>query len=158
MDPMEKIGNIISQIMGQSRYAKRSRQGPIFDRWSEIVGEPLADKCRPVAVRKNVLIVNVADSVWMQELQFQKLAILERIWEKVEKDAVTDIRWIIGGEVKPRLRRGTSIPGPTPERSLSQEEKAWVRAVSAEVGDSDLREIVERALSRHLKARSQDGE
>ena len=155
---MEKIGNIISQLMGQRRYAKRSRQGPIFDRWSEIVGDTLAGKCRPVGVRKNVLIVNVADSVWMQELQFQKMAILNRIWEIVEKDDVTDIRWIIGGEFKQRMSTETPTPSPAPERPLSQEERAWVQAVSAEVGDSDLRKSVERALNRHLQARSQDEE
>lgn len=151
---MEKIGDVISRLMMRERNERRARQGPIFDRWPEVVGDLLAKKCLPVAVRKGVLVVQVADSVWMQELQMQKMEILERIRELVGADTVEDIRWTIRGDAahfKREKRRSERFAPPS--RPLNEEEQAWIRAVSAQVEDPDLKENLKRLLTKYLQTR-----
>ena len=100
---MEKLGEIISRLMMQEGYQQRSRQGPIFERWLEVVGDLLAQKSRPLLIRKGVLVVQVTDSVWMHELQMQKGVILDKIRELVGEGEVVDVRWTIWGDTPVRL-------------------------------------------------------
>ncbi len=150
---MERIGEIISRVMTREVYEKRSRQGPIYDLWPQMVGELLAQKCRPVAVQRGVLVVQVDDSVWMHELQIQKYQILQRIWELVGEDEVSDIRWTAKGyrPLRPRRASRSTSPG-RPPRPLTQDEGAWIEAVAAQVEDEELGGIVRRVLVHYLRA------
>jgi predicted nucleic acid-binding Zn ribbon protein len=151
---MEKLGNVISRFMMGQRYERRSRQGPIFDRWHEVVGDHMAKRCLPVAVKKGVLVVHVADSVWMQELQMQKMEILERIREMLGMEDVVDVRWTIRGEAAHwNMRTRRSGPEAPPPRELNTEEQAWIQAVSAQVSDEGIQESVKRLLTKYLQRR-----
>lgn len=150
---LERIGEIISRVMTREGYEKRSRQGPIYDLWPQMVGELLAEKCRPIAIQKGVLVVQVDDSVWMHELQIQKYQILERLWELVGEEEVSDIRWTAKGYRPPRPRHSPrSLSPKRPPRPLTQEEGAWIEAVAAQVEDGELGNIVRRVLMRYLRA------
>jgi predicted nucleic acid-binding Zn ribbon protein len=154
---MERLSDIISRLMKQEGYERRSPQGPIFERWSEVVGDPLAEKSCPVLVRKGTLVVQVTDSVWMQELQMEKPTILERIGQLVGEGEVLDIRWTIWGDAPVRRSRRKAVPSvKTPSRPLTLEEQAWIQAVSAQVEDSDLQEQLKRLLIKYLQSRPVD--
>lgn len=150
---MERIGEIISRVMTRQGYEKRSRQGPIYELWPQMVGEILAQKCRPVAIQKGVLVVQVDDSVWMHELQIQKYQILQRLWKLVGEDQVSDIRWTTRGYRPPRPRHNPKSLSPEPPpRPVTQEEGAWIEAVAARLQDDDLVAIVRRVLVHYLRA------
>jgi predicted nucleic acid-binding Zn ribbon protein len=148
---VDRLGTIIQRFLTRERFAVRHSQGPVFRRWPEVVGEILADRCRPVAVRKGVLVVHVQSSVWMHELQMQKMEILERIQSLLGVSTIQDIRWTLrggGNRSAPRRKKAAMMP---PSRPLDEEEKAWLQAVAAQVSDSDLRETVARVLEKHLR-------
>ncbi len=65
----------------------------VFDFWNEVVGREIAEKTRPQLIRGKVLWVNVSDSVWMQQLHFQKMMLLEKINERLGTDSIEDIRF-----------------------------------------------------------------
>ncbi len=156
---MERIGEIISRVMTREGYEKRSRQGPIYDLWPQVVGGLLAEKCRPIAIQKGVLIVQVDDSVWMHELQIQKYQILERLWELAGKDEVSDIRWTARGHRPPPHRHTRRTLSPErPSRPLTPDERAWIEAVASQVQDGELGDIVRRVLMRYLRAPQRGGD
>lgn len=47
--------------------------------WSELVGQAIAEHARPKKWRGRILIVEVENSVWMQELAFMSKDILSKI-------------------------------------------------------------------------------
>jgi len=47
--------------------------------WSKIAGPEIAQRSEPAYVRKNVLWVQVSDSVWMQHLHIVKPRLLEQV-------------------------------------------------------------------------------
>ncbi len=65
--------------------------------WKEIVGEEIAKRTRPECIRKDALVVRVANSAWAQELGFQKDVILARLKKFLSGDgAVSDIQFYVG--------------------------------------------------------------
>lgn len=63
----------------------------LWTRWSELVGDPLARHAHPVRLRRGVLVIHVDDSLWMQELQFLKQELRERLNAALGRPVVRDI-------------------------------------------------------------------
>ena len=152
---MENIGEILNRFISGETSPSRHPHGPVFERWTEVVGPLLASKCRPVALKKGILFVHVSDSVWMQELQMQKVMLLDRIRELFGSDCgISEMRLTIGGgprtAKKRKIKKAPKKIKKAPKRPLTEEEKAWIKAVSAQVSDSDLKKTVRRILKKHL--------
>ena len=66
--------------------------------WQEIVGPEIAKRTKPENIRGRNLIVEVADSVWAQELSFQKRVILNRLRKFIPSGmSVEDIHFRVTG-------------------------------------------------------------
>lgn len=76
--------------------------------WDAVVGENIARRAQPERIRNDVLFVTVAGSVWMQELQFLKDSIRERINERLGAPLIKDI-YLVSGRV-PEPDRGAEEP------------------------------------------------
>jgi predicted nucleic acid-binding Zn ribbon protein len=79
----------------------------IGERWGDVVGPEVARHCRPVAVRGEVLEVEVDSSVWCQELQMQSPQLLAALSEAFGDDAPSDLRFRVG------YHRGPASGGAT---------------------------------------------
>ena len=117
----------------------------MLERWPAAVGAAIARNAWPARVgRDGTLHVNTADSVWAFELGQQAGAIAERV-------GVEKIRFAPGplaaGE-EPAAR------APVPVPSVGQAREA--ARIAAEVGDANLRESIERAVSLSLAKGSVD--
>ena len=61
------------------------------------MGEEIAKRTRPECIRKDALVVRVANSAWAQELSFQKDVILARLMRFLSGDTpVSDILFYVG--------------------------------------------------------------
>lgn len=147
---VERLSAVIERLLKARAPLLRRRQSPLFQRWNEVVGETLARRCRPLAVHKGILQVQVAGSVWMQELQMQKRLLLERARRVASGSGLSDIRFVLSSGVIP------SCPSPrmSPRlRPLSREEEAWIDGTVRLARDPDLQEVFRRILRRHLQHR-----
>ena len=64
--------------------------------WKEIVGEDIARRTRPECLRNKALVVRVSESVWAQELEFQKEVILRRLRKFIDPELeVTDVQFYV---------------------------------------------------------------
>lgn len=68
----------------------------IAQRWEAVVGPEVARHCRPVAMRGNVLEAVADSSVWCQQLQLQRPAILAALAREMGDRAPTDLRLRVG--------------------------------------------------------------
>ena len=65
----------------------------VFDLWSEIVGEGVALHTKPVRVEEKWLYVEVADPLWLTQMKYMKLTILEKIEFTLKKRVIDEIRF-----------------------------------------------------------------
>lgn len=68
----------------------------IWNAWSKIVGEPIALQTQPHAIRNRILFIEVSHSTWMQQLQFLKPTLLEKINGFLGEPLIDDIRFKVG--------------------------------------------------------------
>ena len=83
----------------------------ILGAWNEIVGESVGVQTQPRSIRNRILFIDVSHSTWMQQLQFLKPTLLEKINTFLGEPLIQDIRFKLG-KISP------TIPAPPQTPSL----------------------------------------
>ena len=72
------------------------KQSQIWEVWDCVVGEAIARQARPQKINNMVLWIVVSSSTWMQQLEFMKKQIVNRLNEHIGEVVIKDIRFRIG--------------------------------------------------------------
>jgi len=83
-DSTKNLGTLLQNIFHQKQWDNRIGMHQVFLFWDEIFGD-LAERAQPDVIRGDTLWVQVTDSVWMQQLQFEKQALLDQINRKLSQ-------------------------------------------------------------------------
>ena len=86
------IGSVMSRLMARSGYDREQASAGLEAAWRDAVPEHLRAASRPGLVRRGVLEVFVSHSAHVQELAFQKRAVVERLRSLLPTEGITDIR------------------------------------------------------------------
>lgn len=90
------IGNLVDQFMQTCRRSPDTRMTRVWQIWDLAVGSAIAENAQPAAFKGGLLIVNVNSSPWLQQLQFLKADIMNKVNAELGDGSVTDIRFKIG--------------------------------------------------------------
>jgi len=157
------VGSVLKTVAHRHGIDLKLLEYQLRQRWPEIVGPQIAAHSRPDQIRFKKLYLIVEDSVWLQHLTFLKPALLEKIHEATEGQAVTDIVLRVG-----ELYDTTTVEGQTPHvtpRSStcdaadaagvepSSEVLARAAAMTASVADPDLRARLAEVMANLMAAR-----
>jgi len=96
----------------------------ILGAWNEIVGESVAVHSQPRSIRNRILFLDVSHPTWMQQLQFLKPTLLEKVNTFLGEPLIQDIRFKLG-KISPTI----PVPSKTP---------AWRRQ---DLGEGTLKQI-----------------
>jgi predicted nucleic acid-binding Zn ribbon protein len=116
----------------------------ILGAWNEIVGESVAEHSQPRSIRNRILFLDVSHSTWMQQLQFLKPTLLEKINAFLGKPLIQDIRFKLG-----KISR--TMPASTKTHSLEDQklDKATLKRIESlleEIGDEEVRKSMREVL------------
>ena len=89
----EAVGALIDRVLADLGAGPTARAVRIADHWEAAVGPEVARHSRPVAIRGDVLEVEVDSSVWSQQLQLMQPEILAALRETVGGDAPSEV-WL----------------------------------------------------------------
>lgn len=92
----QHIAGILAQVMARRGYARQQSGAALEEAWKDAAGELLAQYTRVGQVRRGALEVIVANSTLVQELSFQKPAILESLGRLLPDEAIKDLRFRVG--------------------------------------------------------------
>jgi predicted nucleic acid-binding Zn ribbon protein len=96
MDKPAPLGTILQQALKASRIDVDLDACKLWQYWKDIVGPAVAENARPEAIKGKSLLVNVSSAPWMQQLQFLKPELIEKLNDTLGKEIVGDIRFRIG--------------------------------------------------------------
>lgn len=96
--PSKKVGDILPGVMKGLGLDAKLRETQLAGEWHEIVGTTMARRSNPGAVRKGVLLVEVENNVWMQEVRFHQREIISRIQERFPELGVEGLRIVLKRE------------------------------------------------------------
>jgi predicted nucleic acid-binding Zn ribbon protein len=67
----------------------------IFSAWNDIAGERMAMHTRPTNISNRILFIEVDDPLWLSQLKYMKLDIIEKLDTKIKPGLFKDIRFFL---------------------------------------------------------------
>lgn len=117
--------------------AERLREAEIWRIWSDVVGEALAARARPVRIINGTLTVAVSSAPWMQELRFMTSMMKEKLNNCLGAEVVREIVLKAGRVEKPPAEAPDETITP---RSLNPQQLSFIEAQAAPIEDPETRQ------------------
>jgi hypothetical protein len=95
-DTSERLGDLLDQSLSRLELASQLQAYGIWPVWNEVVGKPVARNAQPEKIRNGTLFVKVSSPVWMQQLQFMKELIAEKLNQRLRAQVVKNIFFVVG--------------------------------------------------------------
>jgi len=149
----QRIDEILARALRKRHVPFRSEDRRLIEVWEKAVGLQIASQSRPEHLRGEVLLVKVANSVWMQQLHFLKEEIIGNVNTALGKTSVKDIRFIIG-QLPASPDQGHDpgfqaiLSGPLKER-----DKKMMDTCLDTLPDQELKEIIRQVMTKEINWR-----
>jgi predicted nucleic acid-binding Zn ribbon protein len=108
------LSGVLSTVLQRADLERELRGYAVWRFWDEEVGAAIAQRAQPTRFRNGILFVAVASHTWMQELQFLKESLRDKLNARlgsVDPPLIRDIYFVSG-----RISKHAS----TPQVSVSQ--------------------------------------
>tara|TARA_B100000700_G_scaffold24061_1_gene23339 strand:- start:441 stop:716 length:276 start_codon:yes stop_codon:yes gene_type:complete len=91
---VQHIEKALEGFIKKQGLKKQLDRQKLLEGWGKIVGEKISKNTEAVSVEGGVLIIKAKNSAWRQELQIQKIDILNSINKEPTKKLIKDIRFV----------------------------------------------------------------
>jgi len=123
----------------------------LYSAWQEIVGDRIAENTAPQTVRNGILFVTVSNSVWMQELHYLRDPILQKLRDRLQSEAVKEIRFTLG-----TVPSGHTREDGEDRTELTGDEEQRVEKEASAISDPELRESFQDVMAAYLKRKKEE--
>jgi predicted nucleic acid-binding Zn ribbon protein len=93
---IESLGAVLDQSLKRLDLAQRLDEYGVWPIWNDVVGKTIARNAQPEKIRNGTLFVKVSSPVWMQQLQFMKEMIADKLNQRLHCEAVKNIFFMVG--------------------------------------------------------------
>jgi predicted nucleic acid-binding Zn ribbon protein len=151
---LEKLAAVLEKSLKRLDLSAKLTEYGVWPIWDGIVGETIARNAQPEKIRHGTLFIKVASSTWMQQLQFMKEMIAERLNQKLGREVVKNIFFVVGKvdwtpREAPKKKRPASAPSPA-EPTADEVELQSIK-------DPELRRALKRLLAAATRKASREG-
>jgi hypothetical protein len=144
----ERLGEVLDKSLQRLELSSQLGQYGIWPIWNDVVGTPIARNAQPEKIRNGTLFVKVTSPVWMQQLQFMKQMIADKVNERLRSEVVKNIFFVVG-------RIDTDIGEGEFKRPLPQkrelEDSRLDESFLESVTDPDIRQAFKRLLKGYAR-------
>ena len=151
---MDRLGDDVAREL--RRFGPQGAMADVVAAWPDAVGDAIARNAWPARVtRDGTLHVSTSSSAWAFELAHLAPDLLDRLRPVLGESAPKALRFSPGPLPEPPTQEG-GRPAPASRRDPTREERALAAAISAEIEDEELRDLVARAAAASLAGRRSD--
>ena len=94
--PVERLSEVLDKSLKRLDLTARLDEYGVWPIWNDVVGAAIARNAQPEKIRNGTLFVKVTSPVWMQQLQFMKELIAEKLNGRPKAEVVKNIFFIVG--------------------------------------------------------------
>lgn len=146
-----RVGDILKEAMKRRNIPVDIRDRKIVSDWENTVGPVISQQTRPEKIRNRTLYLTVSSPIWMQQLQFMKKELLEKVNAALQKDAVSDIFFNVGViEHQPRAPKKQDFRLDESSFPLKPRDKRLIKETLSRVKDPELGRVIERAMKKGI--------
>jgi predicted nucleic acid-binding Zn ribbon protein len=140
---LERVGAVLDQSLKRLALAPRLDEYSVWPIWNEIVGNTIARNAQPEKIRNGTLFIKVSSPVWMQQLQFMKNMIADKLNQRLKQDIVKNIFFMVGridaAEAEALAQDGANQATETAEREVNEE-------FLTSIDDAEIRDAFKKLL------------
>jgi len=140
--PPAAVGEVLNRVLQRLDPEQELRAYRVWTIWAQEVGPTIARRAQPTQVRNGVLVVTVATHAWMQELQFMKDTLRERLNARLGAPVLRDI-FFVAGRVE--------APAPAEPPTEGEPEPAPPLAALPALDDPALASAFARIMGAHAR-------
>lgn len=89
----KRVGSILSEVLDRMGLTRGLKCQNVLSLWPVVVGKEICRRAQAYDIQDGVLLVQVSDNTWMQELYFLKSVIIKKLNDKIGETLVKDIRF-----------------------------------------------------------------
>ena len=145
--PIERLSDVLENSLKRLDLNARLDDYGVWTVWNQTVGPAIARNAQPEKIRNGTLMVKVSSPVWMQQLQFMKEMIAEKLNEQLKNTIVKNIFFVVGRIDLP-ADKSAEPPAPTPPRLV---DASFIETID----DPEIRDAFKKLLNsfarRHNK-------
>ena len=133
--PPERLKDLLGGVLARFGVADAEATSKVFNKWSEIVGDAIANNAEPTSLRDGVLRVRVESPTWATEVSYLGDQIRARANDMLGKPVVREVKVWTGRRDRPSATPGrtqsTHASTPSPRASDADPATAFARAQAA---------------------------
>src|ERR671918_2721601 len=140
---VERLGEVLDKSLKRLELSSQLDQYGIWPIWNDVVGKPIARNAQPEKIRNGTLFVKVTSPVWMQQLQFMKEMIAEKLNQRLGGELVKNIFFVVG-RIDPDIEPDEAKPQPAQATQLENSRVDVDEAFLESVKDPEIRQVFKR--------------
>ena len=144
---IERLGQVLDKSLKRMEMSTRLDEYGVWPIWNDIVGTTIARNAQPEKIRNGTLFVKVTSPVWMQQLQYMKEMIAEKLNQRLKTAIVKNIFFVVGRVNAETVEIESQSPPsatPVPDARPSEDFLESVR-------DPEIRQAFKRLLKGYSK-------
>jgi hypothetical protein len=142
---VDRLSAVLSQSLKRLDLSSRLDEYGVWPIWNDVVGKTIAKNAQPEKIRNGTLIVKVTSPVWMQQLQFMKEMIVEKLNQRLKNDTVKSVFFLVGRiDVTDVEIPAESTPANDPPRQVNEE-------FLLSIEDPEIREAFRKLLKSYAR-------
>jgi len=116
---VDRAASVLEDLIDRLAFRERLREHAVWTVWGEVVGPLLASRTEPIRIEDGKLFVRAANSSWMQELQFLKDEIRNRLNHRLGAPIVREIFLVLGAGKRRKKEDATARRHPVDESAIA---------------------------------------
>jgi hypothetical protein len=146
-DPqIERLGQVLHKSLQRLELSTRLDEYGVWPIWNDVVGSTIARNAQPEKIRNGTLFIKVTSPVWMQQLQYMKEMIAERLNQRLKTNLVRNIFFVVG-QVNIESIEGESKPTSSTAIQDLRVSEDFLESVP----DPEIRQAFKRLLRSYLR-------
>ena len=89
------VSRMLPGLLADKGWEKQLDLHSIFLKWKELVGEEMNEYARPLKIERGVLWLEIENSSWLQQFQYEKMELLEILNRFLRLSSLKDIKMVL---------------------------------------------------------------
>jgi hypothetical protein len=149
--PIESLGSVLEQSLKRLDLVSRLDEYAVWPIWNDVVGPVIARNAQPEKIRNGTLFIKVSSPVWMQQLQFMKEMITEKLNGRLRGEIVKNIFFMVG-----RIDAPEETAAPEPQQDVTDHDENQIDGQFLDsIADAEIRAAFKKLLKSYSRRKSQ---
>jgi hypothetical protein len=118
---LQGLGELLPQLSKQKGWQVQLDLHTIFMHWEELLESEITEHCQPLKIVRKELWIEVENSAWLQQFQYQSVLILKTLNNSLRMSKLKGLRFFVAEKGFEKMNKETPLRYvPPPEKEVTE--------------------------------------